>query len=339
MESAAFVVKDIPTLIQIGLSYIPEGCGVAGAVKLALEQYRSKATWRQARDEILEKYRGSAPFHDLNRVAAEDRAKGFDEGQFGWDVPSNIGMLLIGLLYGEGDFARSVCTAVNCGEDTDCTAATAGSLFGILHGARSIPDKWVAPIGRKIRTACLNLGELGYFGNQLPADIDDLTSRTARISEQLAARGRLGIQVSSQPSDTSGLDLQQWLAGDLRERLFSRLNGPLYHFHNFDVYVDYGTEGPLLRPGEPKTIRLVIENKYKVQTGLALHWYAPEDWQIGPSRDLSLLSLPASYRLGGEASFTVTVVQPHGSTLRAAVEISKAGWPETLLVPILLLNG
>ena len=47
---------------------------------------------------------------------------------------SNIGITVLGLLYGEGDFDKTICLAANCGEDADCTAATAGALFGIIRG-------------------------------------------------------------------------------------------------------------------------------------------------------------------------------------------------------------
>ncbi len=53
-----------------------------------------------------------------------------------------------------------ICTTVNCGEDTDCTGATAGSIFGIMHGAKAIPQKWIDPIGRGIKTIAINCGDL-----------------------------------------------------------------------------------------------------------------------------------------------------------------------------------
>jgi hypothetical protein len=121
---------------------------VAGAVKLAVQCHKKKKSWREARDAILEKYRGRMHGYDPARLSDEDRRKGFAEGQRGWDAPSNLGILVVGLLYGEGDFGETICVAVNCGEDTDCTGATAGAMFGIIHGIDAIPQKWIEPIGR-----------------------------------------------------------------------------------------------------------------------------------------------------------------------------------------------
>jgi hypothetical protein len=50
LESAAFVESDIRKLIAIGLSYIPENCGVAQAVRSAIECFDSGKSWQEARD-------------------------------------------------------------------------------------------------------------------------------------------------------------------------------------------------------------------------------------------------------------------------------------------------
>lgn len=48
-----------------------------------------------------------------------------DSEDLGWfQAPANVGFVTLGLLYGEGDFKRSLILAVDCGDDTDCTGAT-----------------------------------------------------------------------------------------------------------------------------------------------------------------------------------------------------------------------
>ncbi len=338
-ESAAFVEKDLRKLIEIGLTYIPADCGTAKAVWSAIAAYDSGKSWLEARDQILREYRGSAFFHLLSHVSEEDQKKGFGEGKRGWDAPSNIGMLVIGLLYGEGDFSRTICTAVNCGEDTDCTGATAGSIFGIMHGADAIPDKWVKPIGRGIKTACLNLGELGYFGNQLPQDVDSLTERTMRITRQIIMRRHLPLELSPRkPSDVSDVTIESLKAGDLVTTLYENLNGPVFHFDFFDVSVDYG-DAPTIRDHMPKTIRLRIRNTYKVQANLNLHWYTPEGWSVGPAADGTLLCLPPRLGRQPDVEFQVEADRVDRPMNRLAVEITIDGRPTVMVVPITLLNG
>lgn len=190
LESAAFIEKDVNTLVQIGLSYIPETCAVSSAVNAVIDSYKSGKTWQETRDMLLEKYRGK-PQH----ICEDDKKKGFEEGDWGWDVPSNIGIVILGLLYGQGDFASSICTAVNCGEDTDCTAATIGSILGIINGIDGIEQKWIDPIGHSIKTACLNIGDLGTYGSLLPATVEELTDRIEKIAQQLILSKQLPIWV------------------------------------------------------------------------------------------------------------------------------------------------
>jgi len=139
VESAAFVLSDLEGLLDVGLSYIPSDCGIAQAVRTARECHRVGKTWLETREEILLRHRGSSI--GFQGISERDKRLGFAEGKPGYDAPSNIGMLVAGLLFGGDDFGRVITTAVNCGEDTDCTAATAGSVFGIIHGAAAIPKK------------------------------------------------------------------------------------------------------------------------------------------------------------------------------------------------------
>jgi len=70
------------------------------------------------------------------------------------------------------------------------------------HGADGIPERWVQPIGRKIKVACLNLGELGSFGNQLSPDVDNMTERIAR---QVMTAGREAASANRRKRLIAGL--------------------------------------------------------------------------------------------------------------------------------------
>ena len=339
LEAAAFVVGDIRKLIEIGLSFIPADCGVAGAALTAVECYDAGKTWLEARDEILRRHRGGTFWNMPELTSPADTEKGFAEGKLAYDVPSNIGMTVLGLLYGNGDFDATMCITVNCGEDTDCTGATAGSIFGILGGAESIPERWIEPIGRRIKTACLNLGELGYFGNQLPQDVDNMTDRTERIAKQVMLRhGGPDIE-SAEPTDLSDANPEALKARDGGAFLYRAMNGPRFDFPFFTVAVDYG-DTPAIRPEEPKAVRLVIHSEYKVQANLSVHWYLPEGWTITPGADVFALSLPRMLcSQPVTLAFEVTCPVITRSVQRAAVEISIEGRPTVMMVPITFLNG
>jgi len=357
LESAAFVVSDLHRLIDIGLSYIPADSGVAQAVKTTVECFDRGLTWKETRDEVLRLHRGGTFMGFLDHTSPDDQAKGFVDGVTGYDVPSNIGITLIGLLYGGDDFGQVQCISVNCGEDTDCTAATGGSVWGIIHGATAIPQKWIDPIGRGIKTVCLNYGELGYFGDQIPQTVDDLTDRTVRLArrmltrhhaenlcspkptilEEKAPEGDSGIWAFATKSTDPEDQPLKLKATDEGRSIWGGRNGPRFDFDFFSVHVDYGVEGPVIRDGQPKTLTLTVSNTYKTQANLSLHWYLPETgWQVSPSADGYLLTFPGKSKT---VQYTFTAEHLTRSTNRGVLEITIEGRPTAMHIPITLLNG
>lgn len=340
LESAAFVLPDLRELIGIGLSYIPGDCGVAKAVRTAMRAYDQGLDWRAARDEVLRHHRGSSHANLPERTSPRDREQGFGTGQLGYDAPSNVALTIVGLLYGGDDFDKMICTTVNCGEDTDCTGATAGSIYGILHGIEGIPQRWIEPIGRRIVTACLNLGELGYFGNQLPRTVDELTERTERIATQvlLRHRPRRGPLLGDAPTDLAGLAADGLKAPDGGAWLYTGINGNVFPFDSFTVEVGYGA-GPTIRSGEPKALAVTIRNTYKVQANISLHWYLPEGWRVAPSADGVVASLPPRFGPPPCLEFTLTAERVTRALSRCVLELTIEGRPTVMLVPITLMNG
>lgn len=339
LESAAFVVDDIPQLVEIALAYIPPECGVYQAVRCVQASHDNGLTWREARDEVLRHFRGQTHGGMIELTSLEDRQQGFHEGILGWDVPSNIAILVLGLLYGEGDFARSLCTAVNCGEDTDCTGATLGALWGILHGASGIPEEWKTPIGNKIKTVCLNQGELGGFGGMLPQTVEAMTNRTLSVLHQVAAAHHLPIVISEDAPDQSGHP-----AGDMavdanwRSQFYQHLGRPVYRFDFFDFAVDYQGQ-PTFCDESGKQIEIVPINKYRIPACFNVRILAPEGWQVEPSV-CGTVAAPVPFYGGerGRLVFNLVPYEPTTPVTRFVVEITREGHAEIMLIPIVLLN-
>lgn len=134
LESMAFVENDIRKLIDMALAYIPEECQVAQCVRKVIEEYDKGTDYREVRQLLVKMTEN-----------------------LGWfQAPANIGYVVIGLMYGEGDFKKSMIYAINCGDDTDCTGATIGSIMGIMGGTAIIPEDWKEYIGDRIMQICLN---------------------------------------------------------------------------------------------------------------------------------------------------------------------------------------
>ena len=62
-------------------------------------------------------------------------------------LADNATVIAAALLWGEGDFTRTIGLAVEGGWDTDCNGATAGSAFGAMHCAGALPEHWTQPLG------------------------------------------------------------------------------------------------------------------------------------------------------------------------------------------------
>jgi hypothetical protein len=63
----------------------------------------------------------------------------------------DAGIITLALLYGNGEFEKTMLIAAQCGQDTDCDTATVAALMGCVHGAAAIPTRWKAPIADEFR--------------------------------------------------------------------------------------------------------------------------------------------------------------------------------------------
>jgi len=179
LESAAFVESDARILIEIGLSYIPSDCAVARCIKKAMVCYDEKMGLPEVRISIHNEAPGTFGLFAQKPTAAVTEGGAMEIGVPGMDCPENIGFLIAGWLYGEGDFGKSLCIAVNFGEDTDCSAATLGAIMGIIDGASKLPEKWITPLDDKIATLCINRTAVG--GVWIPQTVTELTDRVLRV--------------------------------------------------------------------------------------------------------------------------------------------------------------
>jgi len=338
LESAAFIINDIRKLIDIGLSYIPENCVTAQAVKTAIDCYDTNKSWKEARDIILEKYRGRVPLFTEHLMSKEDVDKGFADGCLGFDVPSNIAILIIGLLYGEEDFGKTLCTAVNCGEDTDCTGATAGAIFGIIHGFDAIPEKWIKPIGRSIKTITLNLGDLGSFGKLVPASIDNLSERIEIIVQQVISAKNLPVTINNNPTGVSALNESIFFAEGFREKLFENFNFVVHKFNFFDIAVGYG-DSPKIICKEIKKVILKIKNTYRIAANLHFRIFADDDIFISPKNGSFFVnSFGSAEQNTSKIELNITAEKLKPGVNKLVAEFTVDSHPTVMHVPIILMN-
>jgi hypothetical protein len=61
---------------------------------------------------------------------------------FNIDAKINAAYIVVGMLYGEGDYAKTLDISTRCGQDSDCNPASAGGILGTMVGFSNIPEDW-----------------------------------------------------------------------------------------------------------------------------------------------------------------------------------------------------
>ena len=75
-------------------------------------------------------------------------------GRFGYDrypgnchIIPNAAVMVLALLYGEGDFSDTLNICTMCGWDTDCNVGNVATIMGVRNGLEGIDhEKWRAPV-------------------------------------------------------------------------------------------------------------------------------------------------------------------------------------------------
>ena len=327
MESAAFVVKDARQLLEIGLSKIPEDCRVARSVRIAMKAYDDGVDWKQCRELLVR-----------------------DSADLGWfQAPANIGFVVLGLLYGEGDYKQSLIYAVDCGDDTDCTGATLGSLLGIMGGMASIPKDWMAYIGDDIKSICLTNGHGRFPVNctELTKCIFNLLPVTLRRNHQKmlynlskGTEDLSGVCIGDK-TDLSDLDVQKFYGRDFVDAIGKRKP---YSFIAEGVYanvlVEYDAK-PVLRPGETLTGTITMQNnpRFPEQKHYRLRFLTPEGWQVECARNLYDAGRHRVEEMPHASSpFTIQAGENVEAVNRIILEITCAGRPTPIFVPMQIMG-
>ena len=120
MISSAFFYSNIDTILDRGLTAIDPKSELREIINDVRKWYHAnKDDWRKTRLLVKEKYtKHGGGMRDKN----------------GYEL--NTAATIAALLYGQGDFVKTLITAFNFGWDADNTAATAGTIVGVIKGYR-----------------------------------------------------------------------------------------------------------------------------------------------------------------------------------------------------------
>lgn len=191
MISAAFFESDVEKLVQMAIKAVPNEGPFAEGMRDVAKWYKKYDDWRDTRKRIHDKYyaykRGSyeAPVSVVSSL---------NNGLCG----------IMAVLYGEGDFVKTVGIATSAGYDCDNQAATCGGLIGVLQGAGGIPDRLTKNVANHEWQKPFNDLYVNYSRDDLPTAtrISDIVARIAAVAKTaiLENNGRMEFRVNDVPS-------------------------------------------------------------------------------------------------------------------------------------------
>ena len=125
--ASAFTASGIEEILSSALSTIPFDCDYA----------------KMARDII--RFHGE---ENSQKECFEYIRRHYWKDKFGGNchIIPNAAIMVMSLLYGEGDFERTLKIANYSGFDTDCNAGNLGTILGVFCGLEKIGQKWRLPV-------------------------------------------------------------------------------------------------------------------------------------------------------------------------------------------------
>jgi ADP-ribosylglycohydrolase len=128
MIAAGFALDDPLAVVEAGLAEIPQGCRLYRDMQDTIALCRKFDFKADAFEAVFDGlYQLLGHYHPVH-------------------TNNNAALVVAALLLGGSDFEKAITLSVMGGWDTDCNGATVGSIFGAMHGAKSIPAKWSAPL-------------------------------------------------------------------------------------------------------------------------------------------------------------------------------------------------
>ncbi|RYY00991.1 MAG: ADP-ribosylglycohydrolase family protein [Gammaproteobacteria bacterium] len=132
MYSLAFVSDDIEFIVTEALKTIPKQSKFYQCINDVITWYKKypndfKQTW----------------FEVEKKWNSDIGCPRFVFNSSNIDATINSAYIVIGLLYGGGDYFKTLDISTRCGQDSDCNPASAGGILGTVLGYSNIPEYWM----------------------------------------------------------------------------------------------------------------------------------------------------------------------------------------------------
>jgi hypothetical protein len=321
MQAAAFAVKDIRAAVELALSAIPEQSRMADSIRFLLDCFD----------------RGMDPIDARNAV----QKRNADIGDGWFEAPSNVAYAVIGLLWGRGDFKKALITAINCGDDADCTGATVGATMGIFLGTAGVPEDWSAYIGDEIVTISLNK-TCGSTGLRFPKTCTELCERVVAEAPHALHDTAAPVCFTDGESEVGAEALEKLCAQCAEVRRAVAPKPYTAHYESTVLLADLTlSHAPEITAGGEIGLSLEIYTRRTygdILSDLTFRWWLPQGFTVEGKRTAMIPNRNSHDDGIARASFTLRAGDTVLPENRIVLEISIVGRPSLLYIPIVLLG-
>ncbi|MET6996000.1 ADP-ribosylglycohydrolase family protein [Chitinophaga defluvii] len=130
MYTLAFLYDDVHLIVKEALKTVPVKSDFYKCIADVIQWHQEYPNdWRKTWSKLEEKW-------------ANDYCPDGVFREFDIDAKMNAAYVVLGLLYGNGDYGKTLEISTRAGQDSDCNPSTAGGILGTLLGYDHIPAYW-----------------------------------------------------------------------------------------------------------------------------------------------------------------------------------------------------
>jgi len=135
LYAIAFTSDDIPFIVQQALMTIPENSRFHKCIRSVIDNYyKYPDDWKKAWQLCENDWSNETGCPDGVYLP------------FNIDASLNAAYIVLGLLYGKGDFYLTLEIATRAGQDSDCNPASAAGILGVIKGYSNLPADILKPV-------------------------------------------------------------------------------------------------------------------------------------------------------------------------------------------------
>ncbi len=200
MYAAAFFETDPRKVVEAGVAALPAGSRYAETIRDVLQWSAENPDWKKTWQMIEDKW------------DKDDACPAGALRPFNIDASLNGAYIALGLLYGGGEFEKTMEVSMRAGQDSDCNPSSAAGVLGVMLGYKGIPTKWTAPLEG------IADEKFSYTNYSLNSIVESTIERAKRVAAQeggTVSESALEIPVQ-QPE---AMPLEQFAPGTVVERI------------------------------------------------------------------------------------------------------------------------